>query len=180
MSSRFFRRRTPLPIGCEYELPHGQIATPAQSAEYRRRRRRVAVRSALFFLAFAGALWIGLAVIHTAVLRFGYEIAIAIIWGLLAAAFGSTFRCPVCGMPMEQLPAARVVDVSTERRAALYGKYKWCESCGTRFEPYPDATYPSDTDAVDSTERDYASKCGEREANTPDERITTSRAKTSE
>jgi hypothetical protein len=32
-----------------------------------------------------------------------------------------------------------------ERLAATYGKYYWCDGCGTRFEKYPGALFPPET-----------------------------------
>ncbi len=144
MGSSFFRRRSPLPMGWQYELPEGKVATPAQSAEYRRRKRRVGFHAFLIFLLAPGAIWIGVTFIHGEVLYFCYFLAVAVALTALLILTASGFRCPVCEKWMGRQGSTSLTDLSPERRAAIYGRYRWCDGCGTRFEIYPNATFPSE------------------------------------
>lgn len=137
---QLFRRRAPLPLGWEYELPEGKVATPIQSAEYRRRRRRAAIHTLVIFLGVSpGAIWLSMLFAHRPVMLIACCITLAIVCTVLHMASASSFRCPVCEMRIEEDGRMRRSDLSPERRAALYGKYRWCDNCGTRFEICPRA-----------------------------------------
>src|SRR3954447_7222270 len=107
MRSSFFRRRSPLPLGGEYQLPDGKVATPAQLAEFRRRKRRFNLYFLLILFGFApGAVWIALAFVHGPLLLFSAFIGGALILGLLLALTENSFRCPVCERTF--LPGSRM------------------------------------------------------------------------
>jgi hypothetical protein len=146
MLSSFFRRRSATPRGPEYELPEGEVATPGELAEYHRRKRRSTCYQVLVFFGAVTAVFIGATYVPGPSIRLCYWIAVGLVWGLLTILAGESFRCPVCETPFENRGHS-LRDLSPERRAALYGKYRWCESCGTKFEKFPGALYPSDTDS---------------------------------
>ena len=154
MGSDFFRRRSPLsPAGLE-QLPPGEIATPAQLAEYHRRKRRLGWYGLLWFLGLVAAIWIGGSYVPDGIMRIVYLIAVAVAAAFLQILSDSHFRCPVCGTTFETRRQARLWDLSPERRAALFGKYNWCDSCGTRFEKFPGAVYPLETDEREKDDDD--------------------------
>lgn len=128
------------------DLPDGRLATPEEGAEYRRRRRWAGAYQALFTFGYAALLAVGFVFAPNLVLKF-----CCFIVYLIGVALGSwvglgTYHCPVCGNQIFVNSRRLRSAASPERLAALYGKYYWCESCGTRFEKYPGALYPPDTD----------------------------------
>ncbi len=151
MAPGFFRERSPLPPSGLEQLPVGEIATAAQLAEYHRRKRRQNWSELLTIVGFLpAAMWIGVSYVPDGILRIVYIMAIAIAAVFLQILLDRGFRCPVCDTPFEVRRRVSLSSLSPERRAALYGKYNWCDSCGTRFEKYPGALYPPETDSADA------------------------------
>jgi hypothetical protein len=139
--SKIFRRRSEsLGPRWEYELPEGKIATPAQLPEYRRRCRRIALyQCAIIFGFIPLAAWLDIAFLSDAIIQFLAFIASAMAAGLLMMCAARTFRCPVCDCQFKvgSKYGPRLSQLSAVRREALFGRFRWCDCCGTRFEIYP-------------------------------------------
>lgn len=137
----FFRPRTPLPRDWQYDVPEGKLATPAQSAEYRRRRRRVGLYQGLVLLSLPVFVWGVLAFLRNPVLAFVSFIVYTMGLGFLLTWIGRSFCCPLCGMWFDRL-APRWPSRASQRRWDEMGKgTPWCESCGTRFVLYPKSNH---------------------------------------
>ncbi len=137
----FFRPRTPLPRDWQYDLPEGKLATPAQSAEYRRRRRRVGLYQGLVLLSLPVFVWFGVTFLRNPVLAFVFFIACSMALGFLVEWIGRSFCCPVCGMWLDGAMKQRPSQMSPRRRDEMWKGTPWCESCGTRFVLYPKSNH---------------------------------------
>lgn len=143
------------PGGWEYELPDGRVATPTELAEYHRRKRRLTIYNALIFFGLMPlGLWIGLTFIPTGAARFCYMLAVPALVVVLQAAAEGGFRCPVCGMQIPTSSMTPRYKSSPARLAVLYGRYAWCDGCGTRFEKYPGALFPPESQADETPQED--------------------------
>lgn len=98
-----------------------------------------------------GAIWGGVTFVRGSILLFFYLIAAAMVMLLLGAWASQSFRCPVCEMTLNRGSGSRL-GLSPERRAALYGRYHWCDGYGTRFEIYPNAIFPPEAGGADPEE----------------------------
>ena len=137
----FFRPRTPLPRDWQYDLPEGKLATPAQSAEYRRRRRRVGLYQGLVLLSLPVFVWFGVTFLRNPVLVFVFFIACSMALGFLVEWIGRSFCCPVCGLWLDGAMRERPWRMSQRRRDEMWKGTPWCESCGTRFVLYPKSNH---------------------------------------
>ncbi len=144
MDSRFFRPRTPERRDWQYDLPEGTLATPAQSAEYRRRRRRVGLYQGLALLSLPALVWFGVTFLRNPILAFIFFLACPMGLVFLVQWIGRSFCCPVCGMWFDGVDRLWPWRMSPRRRNETWGRLRWCESCGTRFELYPESSHAPD------------------------------------
>ena len=123
----FFRPRTPLPRDWQYDLPEGKLATPAQSAEYRRRRRRVGLYQGLVLLSLPVFVWFGVTFLRNPVLAFVFFIACPMGLVFLLEWIGKSFCCPVCGLWLD-----RAIDAGPRKFLRAGGRRRGRERPGAR------------------------------------------------
>ena len=147
MGSDSLHSRSPTPPEPS-DIPDGDIATPAQTVEYHRRKRRATMYQLLaIFVCLPLGTWGALELMDGAVLGL-LCVVVGVGLHILLSVVGSDVRCPVCGMAIPD--RAGGLSPTPQYLAALYGRYDWCDCCGTRFERYPGAVYPSEQEATES------------------------------
>ncbi len=137
----FFRPRISQQRDWQYNVPEGKLATPAQSAEYRRRRRRVGLYQGLALLSLPVFVWGVLTFLRNPVLAFVCFIVYPMGLVFLVEWIGRSFCCPVCGMWFDQGYRRWPSQMSRRRRDEMWKGTPWCESCGTRFVLYPKSNH---------------------------------------
>ena len=149
VKSSFLRPRILTAHGPYWDLPEGELATPAQSAEYRRCRRRLILVQSLHLFGFLPlAAWLGFEFLDDLGVRILYFTVTAAVFGYLQHKSRQNFRCPVCQETFPILPQ-KTYNMSPRRREMSYSRFRWCDHCGARFELYPPSapTRPEKTTA---------------------------------